>query len=327
MPFEKGTLIVTHPGDPKYEASRQKGFRFRWLVAGDYELRDRMLAPVRHSQWRDYYPANQKNLPIQLAKIKEGDEKALLAFARKYGSLGFTGVLPFVVASIHTKRLLPSDRKSIEKLKRECCLPDIELWKSWIASGGDGDPLPWIWAHVRTIRLCIELGLYIKDEDEEGLTSFLRKSQWRDSRRSPELVTAVDVAFQHSVTLCTWSQPKDWTVLEFGKYLRRELINKNIQGIRIALEPEGNRERSYFEYRSLIEVAYWHLHNLAIDGMLKRCKREGCGGFFVQEHRGTDYCPEPKTPQKESRCAVLDRSKRNMKKYREKKRRERKPKR
>lgn len=327
MPFEKETMIVSRTDDPKYEASRQKGFRFRWIVAGDYELRNQMLAPVRASQWRDYYPANQKTIPIQLAKIKEGDEKALLVFARTYGSLGFTGMLPFVVASILAKRLLPSDRKSIERLKVECRLPDIELWKGWIASGGEGDPLSWIWAHIRTLRFCIDLGLYIEDEDEEGLVSFLRKYQRKDLKSSGELSPVLAIALQHQVTLHGWTSPVGWTALEFAKYLRRELINKNIQGIRIALEPEGNREKSYFEYRSLIEMAYWHLHNLAVDGRLKRCKREGCGGFFVQTHGGTNYCPEPKTPKGESNCAVLDRSTRGMKKYREKLRRKRKPKR
>lgn len=308
MPFEKGTTIVARPGDPAYEASRQKGFRVRWLVAGNYEIKNALLVPVHASEWRDYYPATQKTIPIQLAKIEEGDEKALLSFARRYGSLGFTGALPFVVGSILAKRLLPSDRKSIERLRTQCGLPDMEIWKAWIASGGEGDPLPWIWAHVRTLRFCVDLGLYIEDADDEGLVSFFRKYQWAGSRHARESHPALEVAIQHEVSVRAWALPSGWTVLEFARYLRRELINKNLQDLHFGLEPEGDREKSYFQFRSLIEMAYWHLLNEAEHGTIKRCERPGCGGFFVQMHGRERFCPEPTTgPKKESRCAVLNR--------------------
>ncbi|MEQ1655192.1 MAG: hypothetical protein ABL960_05785 [Nitrospira sp.] len=353
MPFEKGAFgVVRDPGNPKYEESRLKGFRVRWAVASSYEIREGMLAPKSGANWRDYYPINHATLPIQLAKIEAGDTNALLAFARKYGDLGFRNLLPFGVGSIFSRKLfsakellkskgfapgtaekerairarehVENERKRLDNLSRLCGLPDMSMWGAWIKSGG-GDPLPWLWAHVRTLKLCIDLGLYIEDLDEEGLEAFLRKHVQTADARLKILQPTLDVAFQHTVTPYCWSQPKDLTLIEFGKYLRREIINENIRSIRIAIQPDGNEERSFFVSRSLIEIAYWHLHNHAIAGSIKRCKREGCGGFFVQTHGRTDYCPEPKTPKGESRCAVLDRSKRAMKKYREKLRRKRKP--
>jgi hypothetical protein len=355
MPVEKGTAIVVRPGDPEYEASRLQGFRVRWVVAREYEIKDRILGPASHAPaygwWRDYYPAVHKNIPIELANIQEGNETALLAFTQKYGLLGFTNLLPFSLVSLYGNKLfteqellssqgfhndLPEkdrlriardvvrgERQGLANLSRQCGLPDKKIWKTWVESGDHGDPLPWVWAHIRTLTFCRDLGDLIENESKEKLISFLRQYQWEDSRGSRELYPILEVAIQHKVEPYGRSKPKDWTVFEFAKHLRRDLITRNIYGLHPTLEPEGNRERIYYEFRSLIEMAYWHLSNLVQDGNLKRCKREGCGGFFVQSHGGMNYCPEPKTPKGESNCAVLDRSKRNMKKYREKLRRKR----
>jgi hypothetical protein len=230
----------------------------------------------------------------------------------------------------------------LEKLKQQCGLPDRNIWKAWVESGG-GDPLPWIWAHVRTIKFCSELAVLIGWKDEEELVSFLQKYQPKDSKvrrrttlsiwGSSEYPTSsttswsieLEVALRHQIIFHSWIFPAGCTALEFAIHLYCELLSGNIGGIQPAMQPEGDRVRIYFQSRSLIEMAYWHLGNLAQDGMLKRCKREGCGGFFVQTHGGTEFCPEPKTPKGESHCAVLHRGKTAKPKYREKLRRKRKP--
>ncbi|MFO0706712.1 MAG: hypothetical protein U0412_07635 [Nitrospira sp.] len=325
MPFENGTKIKTNGSDPVYEVSRQKGFRASWPVASRYEIRDSILLPAGSAEWRSYYPATQKTIPIQLAKIKVGDEKALLAFAKKYGSLGFTETLPFAVPSVLAKQLLHSEDEILSMLMESCGLSDMKMWKAWIANGCAGDPLPWVWAHIQTLKFCIDLDPYIEAEDDEELSAFLRNYQGVDTRSTKQLGLVPNAAIQHESRFHTLTFPfrskvsSGLTVSGFARFARRELINKNLSGIRIGLEPEGSREKSYFAFRSLIEMAYWHLHNQIAAGTIKHCERPGCDGFFVRTHGRERFCPEPTTgPKNESRCAVLDRASRAMPKYRKK---------
>ena len=337
MPWEnKAPGIVSDPGNPKYEESRLKGFRIRQAVAGDYEIQEGMLVPKVGAGWRDYYPANRTALPVHLAKIQEGDTNGLLAFAREYGGLGFINILPFGVASVISRKIstvkelldskgfgpgtpekervararehVKNEREGLHKLSRVCGLPDMQIWEAWIKSGG-GDPLPWVWAHVRTLRFCIDLGPYIENDEEERLASFLRKYPWSNQHGLWRTAPITDLAFQHQLLSPAWHKPNNLTFLQFAKYLRREIINKNIQNIRIALQPDGNSERSFFVSQSLIEMAYWHLQNHVLGGTIKQCERNGCGAYFIQKHGRERFCPEPKQSgsKNESRCAVLHR--------------------
>lgn len=354
MPFEKGTFITPKPQDPRYVESRNMGFRGSWQVANEYEIVKGVLRPKPSSSWREIYPANYRSIPLQLAKIDEGDELALLAFARKYGALGFARTLPFTVPWLMSRgrlrtsaELLASPvfltdtppkkrallarefvrleqeqyRQAINDLTAACAMGDERTWEEWIASGG-GDPLPWVWTHIRTLKICCALTEYIQDKDEELAASYLRKFQDRFHKPASELCPLFTVAFRHRITNELWSIPggdgEKWTVLDFAKFLRRLFINENIDQIHPAIEPEGHIEKSFFQFRAMIEIAYWHLHNLSIEGVLKQCERTGCSGIFVQEHGRQRFCPDPKTPKGESRCAALDRAKRAMPKYRKK---------
>ncbi len=352
MPLKKRTYISPKPDDPRSIESLNTGFRKSWPVASAYEVVNGILI-AKTSDSRDSYPVDHryKSIPIQLAKIQEGDEAGLLSFTRKYGMLGLSKLLPtypevLIARRFNTERDLedvtlppeiPNDRKALwirEVIRDErerfyrCCneiaLTDSKMQQAWLLSGG-GDLLYWIWAHIRTLRLCCDLTLIIQDENEmdesdivylnESVASYLRKFQPPHLRGSKHLTLELTLAFLHQTKKILWSQPETWTALQFAKHLRRDLINRNIGEIRLAIEADGKAERSFFQYHALIEIAYWHLHNLVINGRMKRCKREHCGEFFIQSHRGTEYCPEPKTPKGESRCAVLDRTIRAKPKY------------
>lgn len=364
MPFEKGTFIPQNITDSKHMESSRYGFINRWRVASDYQIVDGLLLPHPSATWRDSYPITQPNISARLAQINEGNEKALLAFARQYGGLGFANILPIASpyafswgGNVSVARMLSEpvfhadmpeefhdrmtkkyfggvlrelirDKKAFKEARIECGLDDKKIWEAMAIHGG-GDPLSWIWAHVRTLNICCTLTEYIQDDDEELALSFLKTF-------NPEvedleflkcaLAPLCDIAYLHRSTRHAWFMPRDfrnWTVLDFARYVRRQLINRNMEGLRLAIEPKGKNEGSFFQYRSLIEVAYWHLHNRVIDGKMRRCRE--CGAFFVQRDKREIFCPEPKTPKGESHCAVLNRSTRNMKKHREKLRRKRKP--
>lgn len=222
----------------------------------------------------------------------------------------------------HLVKDIVTNRAELKAAKSECGLDDRKIWEAMAKHDG-GDPLPWIWAHIRTLNICCTLTEYIQDEDHELALSFLKKFN-PDSDNleflSCDLAPTCDVAFLHRSARMAWfmgRELRDWTVLDFARYVRRDLINKNVEGIQLAIEPIGRSEGSFLKYRSLIEVAYWHLHNRVIDGKMRRCAREDCGAFFVQTDKRQKYCPEPTVgPTKQSLCGVKDRARQAMKKYR-----------
>lgn len=348
MPFEKGSFIVRNDDNPDYVKSSRERFRIRWLIAGDYEIKGGILLPKPMTGWRDSYPAVDEDLPVELAKIEEGDEQALLAFVRTHGMLGVVNLLPTFPFSLQTKKLvtekdmlaqplpgmkLPDQqryaRRFIREEKKEVSkycnwlgLTDEKMRRAWLSSGG-GDPLPWIWAHIRTLKICLELSDFISLRCEEGVEEYLRQFQ-SPGRPCPTL----NVALLHKIVSQSWEKPDDkreeaeqWTNLDFAKYIRRYLINENIDGVRQAIEPVGRSEDSFFQYRALIEMAYWHLHNRVMDGKLRRCKE--CRKFFVRRDKREKFCPEPKT-HGQSICGINFRARLWMRKKRQEERKKRK---
>ena len=87
-------------------------------------------------------------------------------------------------------------------------------------------------------------------------------------------------------------------------------INPNISRIHRALkvQPDGT-EQSVFSFAAQIEVVYWHLANVAENGTVARCKRPGCGAFFIQRHRSQED-RAPRWGQRESPCALWVRQRR-----------------
>ncbi len=350
MPFEKGTFVVRNDDNPDYIKSGHERFRIRWPIAGDYEIKDGILLPKRMTSWRDSYPATDESIPVQLAKVEEGDEQALLKFVRNNGMLGAVNLLPTFPSSLLAKRLLTEkdmlthplpgvtlpdqkryarrfireERKNVAKYCDGLGLTDEKMQRAWLSNGG-GDPLPWIWAHVRTLNFCLNLTDLIRLRWEEGVEEYLRQFQMISNHISPaSLCPTLNVALLHRIVSQSWEKQNDkreeaeqWTNIDFAKYIRRYLINENISGIRLALEPVGRSEDSFFEYQALIEMAYWHLHNIVIEGKLRRCKE--CRNFFVQRDKREKFCPEPKT-HGQSICGINFRARQWMRKHRQKQR-------
>lgn len=331
MPFEKGgrSLILARPGDKQYEMSRNRGFRFRSIKADRYEIRDGILQPERSEaplSWSDYWPLSKTGILDRLANIEIGDESALLRFAKQYGLLGFTAVLPHVVSGIFQGKLITVDElladpnfchekhfgrpiTSKERMKRarehvrqdlaslkdlasKTGLSEMSIWYAWVESGG-ADPLPWIWAHIRTIQTCVLLTDCIRFRDEERLNAFFLKHQCEWSRRSKDhfSLDLNDMAWRYQIVSFSLSFPSECTVFERAREVRRTLINENIQSIRIELQPEGRTERRYFNAGSLIELLYYQLLESIEKGALRSCF--SCGVYFTQaESRQKDCTPE-----------------------------------
>jgi hypothetical protein len=176
-----------------------------------------------------------------------------------------------------------------------------------------GDPLDWIRAHARTVKLCLEL------------TEALQRNSARDIDR---LVTAPTRGFAKRGTIEQESVqdliaiPLPWWKYDRGKaqpnpspttrarILRATLINQNISRIHRFLKVNlDGTEQSFFAFGAQIEAVYWHLANVVDGGIVARCKRPGCGALFIQRHRSQEYCA-PRYGQRESPCALWVRQRR-----------------
>ena len=294
--FSQMSLRVFDPSDPRYETSRRAGFRGGWFVQGIYEIDAGVLRGVPKAGMRQYYPITHREIGSALAKIEEGNEKALLKFAHTYGNLGFTLIAEQGwLATTGEHEPVPPDEKQHSPERKPA-----------------GDPLPWIWAHARTIRFCLRMLELIQNEDDDGLKDYLKTYQWqgRDYRKEG-LTPLIPVAFRDKVFeghgFGSLGKQK---VRVYARWVLRFIINENISEIRRVLEPEGDRDRSYFEYRALIEVVYWHLADALDDGTVKRCEAEGCGSIFVRTDERQRFCPPMNLddPKAESTCAVRQRA-------------------
>jgi hypothetical protein len=119
--------------------SLQQGFTQGWRVAEEYEISGGLLRP-KGAITRVYSPIMHDELPTVLVKLERGDEAGLLQFARTYGHLGFSGLVP------------PEKRCG-------------------------GDPLEWIWAHVATLQICGNLLRWLRQDDLNRLEASLRSLQ------------------------------------------------------------------------------------------------------------------------------------------------------
>jgi predicted RNA-binding Zn ribbon-like protein len=261
-----------------------QGFVRAWWVNEDYQIIGDVLQP-QSPEGRVYAPMVHREIPGELAKLRQDDEAGLLKFARTYGLLGYS-------------HLVPPERRV------------------------GGDPVSWIWAHVETVRTCLQLTLLLQEDAVEALEHELR------ARRGPGFFPPQEenwpvalVAERETISLRQWmrtpwtgvNEPRDARIETLARQVRRGLINPNIKGMSRALEEVREKDRSFWQFHALIEVAYWQLADIVDRGRVKRCEAEGCGAVFIQTDGRERFCP-PRFRQTESPCAVRERVRRHRNK-------------
>jgi hypothetical protein len=255
-----------------------------WGV-GRYETRNgwlRQLGPPA----RVYEPAEHRQVVTDLAKLHDGDENAVLAFADHWGRLG-QGVL---IAKASGVRDQPRE------------------------------PLDWIWAHARTVRLCLDLLNYLQKEDEQGLTDFLPTLQLPsptptledpippEALPDPEDNWPGGVYPWRSDIVNTW----DWRgprrlalangggVVHLARNIVADIVSRQIGGLGWVLRETERGFALGFSFAALIEIVYWHIGRFAEElNSLGLC--EACGNYFHKTHGKQQYCPASED-WAESRC-------------------------
>jgi hypothetical protein len=214
--------------------------------------------------------------------LNDGDNAAVTAFASTWGALGY--------------RSLVMRSQGISRPRRAQLLVEAR-----------GDPLEWVWAHAKGVRMCQELLLYLQDNDSDGLDRYLR------SKRGKNGYPSITVGRRHIFELVEFHGTESPETI--AHWLLGAIINPNLAGVRLSLSTEGLVRTPTQEFDALIDIVYWHLFGLAIQPAaghgFGRC--ELCGSIFARTDPRQRFCPPPDAANRgasESRCAKRARARR-----------------
>ena len=260
-----------------------------------------------------FNPFDRPRLANDLVKVN--DERSALAFARRYGSLGYAGY----------KGDPPSGEKTADG--RYEIMGRLDFRKM-------GDPLEWIYAQAGTVRLVLELLESMGGADERLETVLRRHCPYR----LPQDVWGLKESFFQQVAyqrvqdddnvgyLVTLPVAKLDTVADrmYGAATLTDLAVSIISDLVDANTPEVRQRLSWddtatkFVFRQgaprLIQVVWWQVASVAVasDKQVKLCKL--CGAPFIVTDRRQKFCPaaydylDPKTKTSRpgrSKCAAL----------------------
>jgi hypothetical protein len=250
-----------------------------------------------------YDPFERVELPAALARIC--DEKSALRFARRYGPLGYAGLLAAAVEEAY-RAGDEEGRKRYSKL----------LWRHWREGT---EPLNWVLAQARGVRLVLDLLEALEWDNDVHVESVVRTHRFF----SPDSFTESHAVFLVAKGLglgsserlgirigwpYNWPWPKE--PREGARQIILSLVNENTAHVRwqLARNEAGGFSLAY-ESRALVEVAWWHVQAVAAGGHVRLCRLPTCRSPFIVTDDRQRFCPgefDPATGQAgRSRCASL----------------------
>ena len=120
------------------------------MVCNSYLIADGKVVIGNSQENRYYNPYEHPELPPLLAAISSEDENKTLEFVNQWGLLGYS--------ELFTSKASPSQRAEFDS-----------------GYGKWGDPLEWIWAHSRNVRLLLKLIDLLNNQDSKGINSYLKR--------------------------------------------------------------------------------------------------------------------------------------------------------
>jgi len=213
-----------------------------------------------------YVPAERHELPSQLAKLTDRDEKTLTQFLETYGRFGF------------------------RELKQRGIGTKPSLYRTW-PTKMQSEPLEWMFAHAATVRWCLDAACALGESN--GRT---KDAHCRDILAKHPREIAVGAGIQLRQPAGPFKQP----VPSVSRLLALHL-DENLEGERRRTGYDGEIF-SVVEGRTLLEAVYSMIANRSMGGRQSRlaaCKE--CGAVFLQTHDQQRFCP-PRLGQTRSAC-------------------------
>jgi len=279
------------------ENARKQGFPNFFRVYEGYKIVDDELLnrPIKKiirvgEVIRNYFPVNTPNLPNIIARIDHTRENEIMNFIKKYGIFGRANLLPFY-----------DENKN-------------ELYRE--------ETLEWVQVHIMTVTFVLELMQSVQNSDEDKAMNIINKMSEIGPLKNGNYIK-VGIRGQYD----NYYHVMSGSALNAAKLSIESIINMNIENIKRkgSYTPKppfpmefGDTFKSNYSYKSLIEIVYWQLADIAEGGSLKRC--EYCNTPFLNTDERQRFCPHDPTFEKESRCATAYR----QKMYRERKKAEKK---
>jgi hypothetical protein len=257
----------------------------KWWVADQYKIVNGAVAPIGrpNSRWQSYSPFDFPQLPLHLAKLKDGNKDLILEFVHTWGLLGYTQLM-------------------------DCSSPESRE-ALWGKVNRGSDPINWITHHAKII----EIVLHLLD----------RRSKFQRNGQPKILWDAIQYIMQDHTALITpdiikyalghLNSPlpdsitrKNNGVKEKVAKLFKGILESNIVYLQdsLLIEDNGNIIRSK-SFSALLPVIYSHLAD-AVTGQRSytRCSFEECGNYFIQSDPRQRYCPHPGNSKSESLCSL-----------------------
>lgn len=239
---------------------------------------------------KTYRPADYPEIAMSLAYLWNMedeclDEKRLLQFASKWGSLGY-GVCDPKTFSPHL-------------------LGSVEATEVFLRD--NRDPLDWVAAHAYGVRVCLDLLWLLGGHDTDALRQYIGKLFVGSRTENPPWALGMKLTWHllfHPVgrvdqTLNEYSGSPLGNQRDVARDIVSWIVSPNLAGIRQGLVVTDRRFRLKAE-GSLVGMAYWHLAQMASDMVnVRQCP---CGRYFVPSDARQMYCP-PSEGRTESKCA------------------------
>ena len=271
----------------------------RWVAPG-YELHAGLVRPVVAGKtvdptpWHDspgelYFPLSCPELPGAFAAV-DGSEEAVLEFVRRYGLLGF----------------------------HECVT----------GAANRGEPISWVLAHARNVKLALEFAHASRDEGEAenalqkitvryptGGYHLIHPLALRD-RDVPVVSRGLATILQTEIGIprALLPDPREAALQVVAAIISRNLEGNGIYR-RLGTRKLSNKAESRvvlaseFASRSLLDAIYWLLADAVVEARVRRCAYSRCRRFFVATHERMRYCP-PLMGEKVSSCGNRDKQRR-----------------
>ena len=282
IPYTKIGYEVTMD-DEELDRSRVHGSVHLWRVAEQYEILDGAVTPVagRSHRWRSYAPFAFPELPVELAKLTQGDEKAVLDFSHKWGLLGYNNLLVYDTPDIS------------EAIRRR--------------GPHGGDPLDWIWSHACTVTMVLYLLDSRQQALERGEPGILRDALFERAEPHAAVGVMVGIPFARG----SFQNPDAHFLQgdldnpnEMLAKMLKEVLEPNLQYFKEALViGDGGVIRRSRSFLALLPVIYSYLADACVGSHFYiQCRF--CNRYFLQTDPRQRYCPNPPGMKGESLCSL-----------------------
>ena len=181
------------------------------------------------------------NLVTEFAKLVDSDDARVVAFSNRWGLLGYNALRLDDGMQFQDRSLLNPE---------------------------PGEPLSWIRAHARGVRLVLEIHARLSDPDDE-LERYLRGQFPRTEQTirgevisQPSIECGVHWRVEHLAPPTPWGGGSPELDRPLALWALSTIIDSNLSKVVPIVDTRGDEIDSYLAIGSLIEAVYLHLRDL-----------------------------------------------------------------